>query len=114
MQDFEGNTFLDVSTSQKFHLDRGGEYLIEIIATFCGGSVDLQKLGPDRSTYLDINAVFDDGNGTTALHSLGHFTGNGRHGNGDLCPRQSDTGGMTAVFVFVILLLRLTIGVLAT
>lgn len=57
----------------------GGRYLMEVSGSNFG-SVALQKLASDGSTYVDIEAVYEeaDGTGGTAVtHSLVTFTANG-------------------------------------
>lgn len=57
----------------------GGRYLIEVVGSSFG-TVELKKLGPDGSTYLSINAVYEkaDGTGGTAvLHAQTLFSANG-------------------------------------
>jgi len=48
---------IDASTSA-FSL-RGGRYAVAVVATFGGGSVKLQALGPDGSTYLSVASGSD-------------------------------------------------------
>jgi hypothetical protein len=43
----------NVSANQTFVLRAGGLYQMSVAATFGGGSVKLQVLGPDGTTYLD-------------------------------------------------------------
>jgi hypothetical protein len=50
------------ATTSAFQL-KGGTYTIDVVATFGGGSVTLQRLGPDASTYLTAAAAFS-ANGT--------------------------------------------------
>jgi hypothetical protein len=46
--------FANISaTTAAFTLD-GGDYMVAAVATFGGGSVELQGLGPDGSTYLSL------------------------------------------------------------
>jgi hypothetical protein len=54
-----GDAFMvaNVSANQTFRLDAGGLYQMSVQATFGGGSVKLQVLGPDSSTYLDCLAA---------------------------------------------------------
>jgi hypothetical protein len=39
------------ATTAAFPLD-GGYYMVAVVATFGGGNVELQVLGPDQSTWL--------------------------------------------------------------
>jgi hypothetical protein len=67
----------NVGTSTTGNVVLGGRYMMEVVATFGGGSVKLQRLGPDDSTFLDIKQVFEkaDGTGGTADSLLiGNFT----------------------------------------
>ena len=45
---------LGSSNSSAFPIASGGTYGIAAIATWGGGSVDLQILGPDGATYLSV------------------------------------------------------------
>lgn len=70
----------NVAASTTGNVVIGGKYLMEVVATFGGGSVKLQRLGPDDTTFLDIKQVFEkaDGVGGTAdLLAVGSFTANG-------------------------------------
>ena len=64
----DGHTESNISaTTSSFRLD-GGRYGAEFTATWGGGSVTLQKLGPDGSTYVTaMNAWTANG---TALGDL--------------------------------------------
>jgi hypothetical protein len=54
------------ATTAPFELD-GGYYLVAVVATFGGGNVELQLLGPDASTYLSApTALKLSANGTIA------------------------------------------------
>ena len=46
------------ATTAAFNL-RGGKYGAEALATFGGGSVKLQRLGPDGSTYQSVSSGTD-------------------------------------------------------
>jgi hypothetical protein len=61
------------ATTAGFRLN-GGFYMVSAVATFSGGNVELQALGPDQSTYLSIPAALPAG---TALKLLaaGAITG---------------------------------------
>jgi hypothetical protein len=53
----EAKKFSNVSaTSAAFPL-QGGTYQVAVVATFGGGSVGLQMLGPDGSTWLAVHAA---------------------------------------------------------
>jgi hypothetical protein len=48
----DGKLFSNIAaTTASFGLD-GGYYMVAAVATFGGGSVELQALGPDGSTWL--------------------------------------------------------------
>jgi hypothetical protein len=55
----EAVKFSNFATDQTFNLTQGGLYMGSVVATFGGGSVKLQILGPDGTTYLDIFAAYD-------------------------------------------------------
>ena len=46
--------------SYPFRLDIGGRYMMTVHATFGGGTVKLQVLGPDGVTYLDVQGTFNN------------------------------------------------------
>lgn len=55
----EGQLFSNISaTTAAFRL-LGGKYAVAAVATFGGGSVKLQTLGPDGSTWLSVAAATD-------------------------------------------------------
>lgn len=45
------------ATTAAFNL-RGGQYAVDVVATFGGGSVTLQKLAGDGSTYVTCLTAF--------------------------------------------------------
>ena len=45
-------SFSNISANTAAFTLKGGYYLVAAVATFGGGSVELQVLGPDQSTYL--------------------------------------------------------------
>jgi hypothetical protein len=50
----DAQLFSNISaTTAAFRLD-GGYYMVAAVATFGGGSVELQALGPDQSTWLSL------------------------------------------------------------
>jgi hypothetical protein len=54
------------ATTAPFNLN-GGYYMVACVATFGGGNVELQILGPDQSTYLSApTALKLSANGTIA------------------------------------------------
>lgn len=55
----DGNLASNVSaTTAAFQL-RGGKYGAAAVAAFGGGSVKLQALGPDGSTYVSVSSATD-------------------------------------------------------
>src|SRR5690349_6678108 len=46
------------ATTSAFRLN-GGKYGIDVVATFGGGSVKLQKLAGDASTYVSVSSATD-------------------------------------------------------
>lgn len=59
-----------------FKLTLGGKYSVSVVATFGGGSIKLQKLGPDASTYVDHLAPFNNA-GTEVDLVISTFAANG-------------------------------------
>jgi hypothetical protein len=53
------NLASNVSASTAAFSLRGGKYGVSVVATFGGGSVKLQRLGPDGSTYLSVSSGTD-------------------------------------------------------
>jgi hypothetical protein len=63
----DAQLFSNISASTAAFTLHGGYYLISAIATFGGGSVELQALGPDQSTWLSLpTALKITANGTIA------------------------------------------------
>lgn len=54
MEPYEAFTWANISTSQTFSVEKGGRYGLDVTATWGGGSVDLQKLSQDNSTYTSV------------------------------------------------------------
>lgn len=55
----DGNLASNVSaTTSAFQL-RGGKYAAAVVATFGGGSVKLQTLGPDGTTWISVASATD-------------------------------------------------------
>lgn len=76
MRALNGVLFKNVASSQQFSLQEdAGDYLVEVIATGFG-TVELQKLGPDGSTYISLKAPFNNA-GTEADLVIGSFAANG-------------------------------------
>lgn len=50
--------FSNISASTSPFALRGGKYAAAVLATFGGGSVTLQMLGPDGSTYVTCLTAF--------------------------------------------------------
>lgn len=55
----EAVSFSNISASTAPFALRGGKYGVATLATFGGGSVKLQALGPDGSTYLSLSSASD-------------------------------------------------------
>lgn len=56
----EAFSVTDAGTSATFNLVLGGHYLFTAKATWgSGGTVAVQRLAPDGSTYVDILAAYD-------------------------------------------------------
>lgn len=54
----DSKLFSNISaTTAAFNLN-GGQYTVAVVATFGGGSVQLQMLGPDASTWINMGAPF--------------------------------------------------------
>lgn len=67
MRSMDGNAASNISTTTAaFRLD-GGIYALSVVATFGGGSVDLQVLGPDGSTYVSALTAAFLANGTKVV-----------------------------------------------
>lgn len=54
----EKNTFSNISASTAAFALRGGQYGVMVNATFGGGSVTLQRLSLDGSTYVTVLTAF--------------------------------------------------------
>ncbi len=65
----DGITFANISATPASFSLGGGVYVIDAIAAWGGGSVTLQRLGPDGGTYLTaVTALTADGvSAATAL-----------------------------------------------
>jgi len=55
----DGYLASSISASTAAFQLRGGKYAVAAVATFGGGSVKLQALGPDGSTYLSVASATD-------------------------------------------------------
>lgn len=76
MRALNGFSFSNVASSQQFTLtEDAGDFLMEVIGTGFG-TVELQKLGPDGSTYLSLKAPFNN-TSTEADLIIGSFAANG-------------------------------------
>ena len=62
-----GAAFTNISASTAAFPLIGGKYGVEAIATFGGGSVKLQKLAGDASTFISVGS-------TTDFSAAGHAT----------------------------------------
>lgn len=60
--------FSNISASTSAFTLKGGRYAFAAVATFGGGTIKLQALGPDGTTYIDSTEVYEkaDGVGGTA------------------------------------------------
>jgi hypothetical protein len=54
----ENVNFSNISATTAAFVLRGGNYLVEIVATWGGGSVTLQRMAMDGSTYLQVLTPF--------------------------------------------------------
>lgn len=52
-------SFSNIATTMAAFTLQGGEYAVASTATFGGGSVKLQRLGPDGSTYQSVASASD-------------------------------------------------------
>ena len=50
----DSQEFSNISASTSAFKLQGGYYVVAAVATFGGGSVELQALGPDQSTWLSL------------------------------------------------------------
>jgi hypothetical protein len=50
----DAKSFSNISANTAQFYLKGGNYMVAAIATFGGGSVELQALGPDQSTFLSL------------------------------------------------------------
>lgn len=64
MRSQENTHFDGISATTSPFVLEGGMYAVGVVATFGGGSVKFQKLGPDNSTYLDLKQPYDKPDGT--------------------------------------------------
>jgi hypothetical protein len=55
----ENKTFSNIAASTAAFLLKGGKYAIAALATFGGGSVKFQGLGPDGATFLSVSSATD-------------------------------------------------------
>lgn len=72
----ENIQFLNIAATTLPFVIKGGGYLVSVVATFGGGSVKLQILGPDNTTYLDTKQPFDNA-GTEQDDIISTFSANG-------------------------------------
>lgn len=54
----EANLQSNISATTGSFTLRGGKYCAAVAATFGGGSIQLQMLGPDLSTWFNLGAPF--------------------------------------------------------
>jgi microcystin-dependent protein len=55
----ENQQFSNISATTAAFALLGGTYGVDVVATFGGGSVKLQRLAADQSTYLSVSAATD-------------------------------------------------------
>jgi hypothetical protein len=55
----EIKSFSNIAASTAAFLLKGGKYAVAVLATFGGGSVKFQTLGPDSSTFLSVSGATD-------------------------------------------------------
>ena len=55
----ESKTFSNISATTAQFLLKGGRYAIAALATFGGGSVKFQALGPDGATFISVSSATD-------------------------------------------------------
>ena len=68
MRSNEGFSYANVTTTQGPFVLKGGKYLVQASATFGGGSVKLQRLSNDGSTYQSVGTSTDfTANGVAAV-----------------------------------------------
>lgn len=69
----EAVTFTDIAaTTAAFKLD-GGSYKVAVVATFGGGSVGLEQLGPNGSTWLAVHTALTAAGVATVQVPPGQF-----------------------------------------
>lgn len=54
----ENVVFSNISATPASFVLRGGQYAVTVVATFGGGSVTLQRLAADNSTYVTCLTAF--------------------------------------------------------
>lgn len=59
MRATDGFSFSNISASTAAFTLRGGKYGVDAVATFSAGSVKLQRLAADKSTYLSVSSGTD-------------------------------------------------------
>jgi uncharacterized membrane protein YeiH len=50
----DGARYSNTSASTTAFMLKGGYYIVAVVATFGGGSVELQMLGPDNTTWVSL------------------------------------------------------------
>jgi hypothetical protein len=67
MQDHEQITLpnTDHAIGDPFQIVRGGRYQVTVLATWGGGNITFQKLGPDGTTYLNVDSAYSANGGGT-------------------------------------------------
>ena len=70
MRGYESANFTNISATTAAFLLNGGQYGVDVKATFGGGSVKLQKLDADSTTWISVSSGTDfsaDGYATVFL-----------------------------------------------
>jgi hypothetical protein len=55
----ESRSFSNIAANTGAFLLKGGKYAIAVLATFGGGSVKFQTLGPDGATFVSVSSATD-------------------------------------------------------
>jgi hypothetical protein len=69
----EAVTFLNISATTAQFVLSGGQYKFSVTATFGGGSVGFEQLGPDGVTWLPVITAVTANNTTTVNIPPGQF-----------------------------------------
>lgn len=69
----DGTVFSNISATTSAFALKGGLYGIDVVATFGGGSVTLQRLAADGSTYVTALTAFTAAGYSTAYLPAGTY-----------------------------------------